>query len=118
MSPRTLHKHLARLVTEKSVRREAVSHKEVYYVPGPRFTEEWMYIHLIEAVARLLNSLDRSLGLIEAIRLFDKIRGKPDRIKELQNSTRMLCKVFDKELPEPTGKNEFFVMEVYQEDEK
>jgi len=118
MSPRTLHKHLTRLVTQGSVRKEVVSHKEVYYMPGPKFTDEWMYVHVTEAVAKLLNSLDRKLGLIEAMRMLDRIRGKPDRMKELENSTRMLCKVFDKELPEPTGENEFFVMRVYPEDEK
>lgn len=115
MSPRTLHKHLERLMRDGAVRKQVVSHKEVYYVQGPRFGEEWINSYIIEGVARLLNSLNRSLGLIEAVRLYDKIRKKPDRIKELENSARMLCRVFDKELPEPV--DDYIVIQVKQEDE-
>ena len=117
MSPRTLHNHLERLIRDGAVRKQIVSHKEVYYAQGPRFSEEWINVHIIEGIARLLNSLDRSVGLIEALRLFKKIRNKPDRIKELENSARMLCRIFDKELPESTD-DDYLVMRVHQEDEK
>lgn len=117
MSPSTLHKHLERLKRDGAIRKIVVSHKEVYYEPGPRSGEEWTNSYIIEGVARLLNSLDRRKGLIEAIRLFEKIRKKPGRIKELENSIRMLCRVFDKELPEST-EDDWIVLQVHQEGEE
>lgn len=116
MSPRTLHKHLGSLVHDGAIRKEVISHKEVYYLPGARFSEEWITLNIIEWLAKLLNSLDRSLGLIEAIRLFEKIRKKPGRIKELENCARMLCSVFDGDFPPPTGED-YVVIRVYEEDE-
>lgn len=116
ISPTTLHKHLERLTRDEAIRKDVVRHKEVYYLPSVRFDEEWTNANIIEAVARLLNTFDRSLGLMEAIRVFERLRGKPNRMKELENSARMLCRVFDGELPELKDE-EYVVIQVYQEDE-